>query len=52
MKFRIQPVNFDVSKKLLDLINQKLTKFDKFKSYIVDGEIFLKLDNKDRKSVV
>ncbi len=46
MKFRIQPVNFDADKKLIKFINKKLSKFDKFKGFIIDGEIFLKIENK------
>lgn len=45
MKFIIQAVGFNADKKLMDLVEKKAGKLDKFKDHIVDGEVFLRVDN-------
>lgn len=40
-------VNFDASEQLNDFIQQKVNKLDTFYDRIVDGEVFLKNNNKD-----
>ena len=47
MKFNIQAVNFNPTDNLLELLDRKLNKLEKFKEHIVGGEVFLKLDNID-----
>jgi len=45
MKFNIQAVGFTADQKLVDLIEKKVDKLDKFKDHIVDGDVFLRIDN-------
>lgn len=53
MKVQIHSIHFDADAKLLDYIQQKLDKLDKFFERIVDGEVFLRLNNQgvDNKTV-
>ena len=45
MKVNIQAVNFNVDRKLVDFINERLTKLEKFYDKVVSFEVFLKLEN-------
>lgn len=45
MKVRVQSVNFDADIKLIDFIQKKLDKLDVFYDRIIDGEVYLKVDN-------
>ena len=46
MKFNIQAVGFNADAELIDLVDKKINKLDKFKDHIVEGEVFLRLENK------
>ncbi len=50
MKLHIQSIHFDADKKLLEFIQEKCTKLDKFFDRITDGNVVLKID-KDTKGV-
>jgi putative sigma-54 modulation protein len=45
MNVKIQSIKFDADKKLIDFINNKLGKLQKFYDAIIGAEVFLKLDN-------
>ena len=45
MKLQVHSIHFDADKKLLDYIQKKVDKLEKFYDRIVDGEVFLKLNN-------
>ena len=45
MNVKIHSIKFDADGKLLDLIHKKMDKMDKFFDRIVDGEVYLKLNN-------
>lgn len=45
MKVNIQAVNFNVDRKLVDFINERLAKLEKFYDKVVSFEVFLKLEN-------
>lgn len=45
MKVNIQAVNFNVDRKLVDFINERLSKLEKFYDKVVSFEVFLKLEN-------
>lgn len=45
MNIKIQTVHFTADKKLLEYLETKLTKLEKFFDHIVKVEVFLKLDN-------
>lgn len=45
MKVQVQSVNFKVDQKLVDFIQQRMDKLDQFYDRIIDGEVFLKVDN-------
>tara|TARA_B100000683_G_scaffold4538_1_gene4886 strand:- start:416 stop:709 length:294 start_codon:yes stop_codon:yes gene_type:complete len=46
MNFNVQSINFNPTDQLLDLVDKKLNKLDKFKEHILNGEVYLKVDNK------
>jgi putative sigma-54 modulation protein len=45
MILRVQSVNFTAKQELIDFVEKKLSKLDQYYDNIVDGEVFLKLDN-------
>lgn len=45
MNIKIQSIKFDADKKLLDFIEKKAAKLERFFDNIVDTEVFLKLEN-------
>ena len=45
MNVKIQSIKFDADQKLIDFINQKLGKLEKFYDAIIGAEVFLKLEN-------
>lgn len=49
MKVRVQSVNFTADQKLVNFIQGKLDKLDLYYDRVVDGEVFLKLDNNHTK---
>lgn len=44
MKLHVQSIHFDADQKLLDFVQQKTGKLERFYNKIIDGQIFLKLD--------
>ncbi len=48
MKLQINAVNFDARAELQDFVQQKINKLDTFYDRIVEGEVFLKLDNNNQ----
>jgi putative sigma-54 modulation protein len=53
MNLQIHSIKFDATKKLLDLVQKKVDKLETFSDRIIDGEVFLKLNNSgiDNKTV-
>ncbi len=45
MKLQMHSIRFDADVKLLDFIQKKANKLDTFYDRIIDGEVFLRLDN-------
>jgi len=45
MKIRIQSIHFNADQKLLDFINDKVDKLVHYYDQIIEGEVFLRLDN-------
>jgi len=45
MKLQIHSIRFDADEKLIDLIKKKLIKLETFYDRIIDGEVFLKIEN-------
>ena len=45
MNIKIHSIKFDASDNLLDFIQKKMDKMDKFFDRVVDGEVYLKLNN-------
>jgi putative sigma-54 modulation protein len=45
MNVKTHSIKFDADVKLLDFIQNKMDKLDKFFDRIVDGEVFLRLNN-------
>ena len=45
MKLQIHSIRFDADEKLIDLIKKKLNKLETFYDQIIDGEVFLKIEN-------
>lgn len=47
MKLQMNSVNFDADEHLNNFIQQKVNKLETFYDKVVDGEVFLKNNNKD-----
>jgi len=47
MKLQMHSIRFDADQKLVDFIQKKADKLDKFFDRIIDGEVFLRLDKDD-----
>ncbi len=45
MKLQIHSIRFDADEKLIDLVKKKLNKLETFYDRIIDGEVFLKIEN-------
>ena len=45
MKLQVHSIHFDADVKLIDFIQKKLDKLDTFYDRLVDGEVFLRLNN-------
>ncbi|VXB04196.1 RNA polymerase subunit sigma-54 [Flavobacterium sp. 9AF] len=54
MKVNVQAVNFNVDKKLVNFIQERLGKLEKYFDKVISSEVFLKLENtsdKENKTV-
>ncbi len=49
MKIYIKSVNFTADQRLVDFIRRKMNKLDQFYDRIINGEVFLKVDNNHTK---
>ena len=49
MKVNVHAVNFTVDKKLVDFIQERLEKLEKFYDKVVSSDVFLKVDNTSEK---
>lgn len=49
MNIKIQSVKFDADKKLIDFIESKLNKFERFIDKVISCEVTLKIDKDDEK---
>ena len=49
MKVNTQSVNFNADKKLIDFIQNRLEKLDKYYDKVIDADVYLKLDNTNGK---
>ncbi|MGB0806037.1 MAG: ribosome hibernation-promoting factor, HPF/YfiA family [Salibacteraceae bacterium] len=49
MKLNIQSIRFDADQKLLDLIQVKADKLEKYFDRIVSGEVFLRLEKSENR---
>ena len=47
MKVKIQSIHFDADKKLLDFIQEKVTKLETYYDQILRSEVVLKIDKSD-----
>ncbi|WMJ72582.1 ribosome-associated translation inhibitor RaiA [Cytophagaceae bacterium ABcell3] len=47
MKLQIQSIHFTADQKLLDFIQKKLDKLETFNDRIMEGEVYLHLENTD-----
>ncbi|HEY9009208.1 ribosome hibernation-promoting factor, HPF/YfiA family [Ohtaekwangia sp.] len=45
MKVQVHSIHFDADSKLINFIQKKLDKLDTFYNRLVDGEVFLRLNN-------
>ncbi len=53
MKLKVQSIHFDADRKLVDFIQKKVDKLETYFDRMVDGEVFLRLNNEgvDNKTV-
>jgi putative sigma-54 modulation protein len=49
MIIRVQSVNFNASSDLIEFVQKKMDKLDQYFDHIVDGDVYLKLDNNHEK---
>ncbi|MCS4238816.1 putative sigma-54 modulation protein [Myroides gitamensis] len=49
MKVNIQAVNFNVDRKLVDFINERMLKVGKFYDKVISVDVFLKVENTNEK---
>ena len=49
MKVNTQSVNFNADKKLINFIQNRLEKLDKYYDKVIDADVYLKLDNTNGK---
>ena len=49
MKVNVHAVNFTVDRKLVDFIQERLDKLEKFYDKVVSSDVFLKVDNTSEK---
>ena len=47
MKVQMHSVHFDADKKLLDFVQQRLNKLETFYDKVTEGEVIMRLNNKD-----
>lgn len=45
MKVNVHAVNFNVDRKLVDFVNEKLEKLEKYYDKVVSSDVYLKLEN-------
>ncbi|OUW37917.1 MAG: ribosomal subunit interface protein [Flavobacteriaceae bacterium TMED184] len=45
MKLQIHSIRFDADEKLIEIIKKKLFKLETFYDRIIDGEVFLRIEN-------
>jgi putative sigma-54 modulation protein len=45
MKLQVHSIHFDADRKLVDFIRKKINKLETFYDRLVDGEVFLRLNN-------
>jgi len=50
MNVKMHSVKFDADSKLLDVVQKKMDKLDRFFDRIVDGEVFMRLNNEGIKN--
>lgn len=49
MKVNIHAVNFNIDKKLVDFVDERMSKLEKYYDRVVSSDAFLKLDNTSEK---
>ena len=49
MKVNIHAVNFNIDKKLVDFVEERMSKLEKYYDRVVSSDAFLKLDNTSEK---
>ena len=49
MQLQVHSIHFDADRKLIDFINEKVGKLGLFHDQIIGGEVYLRLDNSDKK---
>jgi putative sigma-54 modulation protein len=45
MKLQVHSIHFDADRKLIDFIQRKIDKLETFYDRLVDGEVFLRINN-------
>lgn len=48
MKLQMQSIHFDADRKLLEFIQKKLDKLETFHDRIIDGEVYLRIENEGK----
>lgn len=49
MQLQVHSIHFDADQKLIDFINEKISKLGQFHDQIIGGEVYLRLENSENK---
>jgi putative sigma-54 modulation protein len=49
MQVNVQSIHFDADVKLVEFVEQKVSKLDQFYDHLIEGDVYLRLDKSDVK---
>ncbi len=52
MEIKVQSIHFDADKKLIEFVEEKVSKLSQFYDKIIGGDVFLKLESDDKENKV
>ncbi|MDB4089079.1 ribosome-associated translation inhibitor RaiA [Flavobacteriales bacterium] len=52
MDIKVQSIHFDADKKLVDFVEERVTKLSHYYDKIIGGDVFLKLESSDKENKV
>lgn len=52
MEIKVQSIHFDADKKLIEFVEEKVSKLSQYYDKIIGGDVFLKLESDDKENKV